>query len=123
MRFIQPIKSKKNENQLNVPSQIVKTELIKENESISLKILFYVRQPPVGPVSGAKVETLYKTLPESKLWEYTEREALGYPKALEQSGKNTGASRTISIIAFVLGWVRITFFDHTFNLSVNLTRC
>jgi len=85
--------------------KIVKTELIKLEESKNVKIQFYVTLPPEGRVLGSKAERIYKNLGTSELWDTMGRDVLAFPTAVQATESEDNSSRTLAIIAFVMGWV------------------
>lgn len=85
--------------------KIVKTELIKPEEGKNVKIQFYVTLPPEGRVLGSKVEKIYKNLGTSELWDDMGRDVLAFPTAVRETDVESSSSRTLSIIAFIMGWV------------------
>lgn len=87
--------------------KIMKTELVKLDESNSVRVQFYIVLPPDGLVPGMKVEKIYRNLAISELWDKMGRDVLLYPTALdtEEGEKVDDSSRTLSIVAFIMGWV------------------
>ena len=47
----------------------MKTELVKLDESNSVRVQFYIVLPPDGLVPGMKVEKIYRNLAISELWD------------------------------------------------------
>lgn len=83
---------------------IAQVDLTTLENSKTVKVSFVVTVPPKGPVKGEQAQLVYATLTKEQLWKAMDRECLSFPVAQYEVAEG-GATRTFSIIAFVLGWV------------------
>lgn len=93
-----------NKNDADPSVTIGQVDLTTLENSKTLKISFVVTVPPEGPVKGEQAQLVYATLKKEQLWKAMDRECLSFPVAQYEVAEG-GATRTFSIIAFVLGWV------------------